>query len=134
MSMRGQASIGKVHWWSVQEIRGGRYPYLYGGGPDGCRHCKSEDHVAKFCQFGLDGFGQCWGGRREQLIHYYLQRGFNDILTFTPCDLWPMLRGRTLYFSGDSQTQVTFFCMFFLLCLCSETQIHIVPCRASLQL
>ncbi|CAL8465497.1 g5033 [Coccomyxa elongata] len=90
---------------TVEEIRGGRYPYLYGGGPEGCRHCKSEDHVAKFCQFGLDGFGQCWGGRREQLIHYYLQRGFNDILTFTPCDLWPMLRGRTLYFSGDSQTQ-----------------------------
>ena len=90
----------------AQEIRGGRYPYLYGGRPEGCTKCQSEEHVAKFCQFGLDGYGQCWGGRREQLVQYYLQRGFTDILTFTPCDLWPLLKGRTLFFSGDSQTQV----------------------------
>ncbi|EIE23050.1 hypothetical protein COCSUDRAFT_63432 [Coccomyxa subellipsoidea C-169] len=90
---------------TVEEIKGGRYPYLYGGRPDGCRQCQSEEYVSKFCQFGMDGHGQCWGGRREQLIHYYLERGFTDILTFTPCDMWPLLRGRTLFFSGDSQTQ-----------------------------
>ena len=35
----------------------------------------------------------------------YLERGFTEILTFTPCDLLSLLKGRTLFFSGDSQTQ-----------------------------
>ncbi len=103
----GRKSVQKSKYQCpAQEIKGGRYPYLYGGRPDGCRQCQSEEYVSKFCQFGMDGHGQCWGGRREQLIHYYLERGFTDILTFTPCDMWPLLRGRTLFFSGDSQTQV----------------------------
>ena len=62
--------------------------------------------VAQFCRFGMDGHGQCWGGRRERLVQEYLERGFTEILTFTPCDLLPVLKGRTLFFSGDSQTQV----------------------------
>ena len=49
-------------------------------------------------------------------MQYYLHRGFTDILTFTPCDLWPLLKGRTLFFSGDSQTQVcaAFECPFVI--------------------
>ena len=62
--------------------------------------------VAKFCRFGLDGQGQCWGGRQWSIVQEYLKRGFTEILQFTPCDLLPLLRGRTLFFSGDSQTQV----------------------------
>ena len=45
-------------------------------------------------------------GMRESLIRNYLARGFRDILTMSPCDLWPLIVGRTLWFSGDSQTQV----------------------------
>jgi hypothetical protein len=82
-------------------------PYLYGGEPPHCRTCKSQEHVAKFCHYDLDGHGQCWGGRREKLVQYYLDRGFHEILTFTPCDLWPLIKGRTVYFSGDSQTQAS---------------------------
>lgn len=81
-------------------------PYLYGGVPRGCKNCKSKEEVSTFCRFGLEGKGQCWGGRRERLVKFYLDRGFHEILTFTPCDLWNIIKGRTLYFSGDSQTQV----------------------------
>ena len=35
----------------------------------------------------------------------YLARGVTEILTFTPCDMWPLVAGRTLFFTGDSQTQ-----------------------------
>ena len=88
----------------LQEER--RLPYLFGGVPDKCQHCWSDEHVPKFCRFGMDGHGQCWPGRQYALTKQYLQRGFMEILTFTPCDLLPLLRGRTLFFSGDSQTQV----------------------------
>ena len=81
-------------------------PYLFGGVPDKCEHCWSDAHVPKFCRFGVDGHGQCWPGRQYDLTQAYLQRGFTEILTFSPCDLLPLLRGRTLFFSGDSQTQV----------------------------
>ena len=30
-----------------------------------------------------------------------------NLLRFTPCDLWPYLRGRTLWLVGDSITQVS---------------------------
>ena len=33
-------------------------------------------------------------------------QGFWDYLLFTPCDLWPYLRGRTLWVVGDSQVSL----------------------------
>ena len=36
----------------------------------------------------------------------YTERGFSSFLEFTPCDLWTAFRGRTLFVSGDSQSQV----------------------------
>jgi hypothetical protein len=30
---------------------------------------------------------------------------YASLLTFTPCDLWLALRGRTLWIAGDSQSQ-----------------------------
>lgn len=61
-----------------------------------------------------------WGGipacrPREQakLLDYFLNqtsRGSefaHGMMTLTPCDLWPFLRGRTLWLAGDSITQVT---------------------------
>ncbi len=34
--------------------------------------------------------------------------GVKDMLTLTPCDLFPLIRGRTLWLLGDSQTLVGF--------------------------
>jgi len=60
--------------------------------------------VAQQCQFGIAGFGTC-GWMRGKLVQTYLERGFTDILTFTPCDMWPLVAGCTVFFTGDSQTQ-----------------------------
>ena len=32
--------------------------------------------------------------------------GARELLELTPCDLWPFLRGRTLWLVGDSMMQV----------------------------
>lgn len=32
--------------------------------------------------------------------------GFKEMLTLTPCDIFPLLRGRTLWLMGDSMMQV----------------------------
>ncbi|CAL5228742.1 g11927 [Coccomyxa viridis] len=90
---------------SIKEISKGSLPYLYGGKPPGCKNCKSNDLVGKFCQYGMTGHGQCDKGQIYYLVQQFLDREFYEILQFTPCDLWPLLKGRTLYFSGDSQTQ-----------------------------
>lgn len=60
-----------------------------------------------------------WGGipacrPREQakLLQYFLNEtrkgsAFAEgMMTLTPCDLWPFIRGRTLWLAGDSITQV----------------------------
>ena len=102
------ATVGKSNLFMLpmQEISKGSLPYLYGGKPPGCKNCKSNDLVGKFCQYGMTGHGQCDKGQIYYLVQQFLDREFYEILQFTPCDLWPLLKGRTLYFSGDSQTQV----------------------------
>ena len=79
-------------------------PYLYGGRPERCAVCDADEPVAQQCQFGIAGFGIC-GWMRDKLVKGYLARGVTEILTFTPCDMWPLVAGRTLFFTGDSQTQ-----------------------------
>ena len=90
----------------MQEISKGALPYLYGGKAPGCKNCRSSKHVSQFCRYNMTGHGQCDIGQIYYLVQQLLDREFYEILQFTPCDLWPLLKGRTLYFSGDSQTQV----------------------------
>lgn len=67
--------------------------------------------VSDFCAFDKEGGGACawrvWG-----LIQRYLQQDFRSLLLLTPCDLWQVLAGRTLWLSGDSQTQVVLTIMY----------------------
>ena len=48
------------------------------------------------------------------LLEDWLQRaddgapGYERLLTLTPCDMWPLLQGRTLWVVGDSISQVKF--------------------------
>ena len=44
----------------------------------------------------------CPGWVQTGLIDSWVARGFALPLTLTPCDLWPHLHGRTLFFMGDS--------------------------------
>lgn len=49
---------------------------------------------------------------QEQLLTWMIESaergrpGFKEMLTMTPCDLFPLLRGRTLWLMGDSMMQV----------------------------
>ena len=48
---------------------------------------------------------------QEQLLSWLIdgaeqgRPGFKEMLTLTPCDIFPMLRGRTLWLMGDSMMQ-----------------------------
>ena len=49
---------------------------------------------------------------QEQLLSWLIEGaeagrpGFKEMLTLTPCDIFPLLRGRTLWLMGDSMMQV----------------------------
>ena len=45
----------------------------------------------------------CSPEQHRAIISYMWQRNFTEYLQFTPCDMWPFLRGRTLWILGDSQ-------------------------------
>ena len=48
--------------------------------------------------------GKCaW--RVWELMKRYSEQGYASFMQFTPCDLWSILKGRTLWVSGDSQSQ-----------------------------
>ena len=47
----------------------------------------------------------CSPEQHRGIIHYLMERNFTEYLQFTPCDMWPFLRGRTLWILGDSQAR-----------------------------
>lgn len=92
---------------SVSDIQTGQVPYLFGGERrPNCRHCSSGATWSNFCRFDntLPGNPACGADRKKWLIDGFLERGFHDILTITPCDLFPLVRGRTIWVVGDSQS------------------------------
>ena len=92
---------------TVHGIEGGQVPYLFGGerSPE-CRHCSSGRTWSNFCKFdnALPGNPACGADRKKWLIDGFLERGFHDILTITPCDLFTLVKGRTIWVVGDSQS------------------------------
>ena len=46
----------------------------------------------------------CPAWLRVAQLRDYRARGWESILTATPCDLWRFVRGRTLWVVGDSQS------------------------------
>jgi hypothetical protein len=93
----------------LQQIQQGRVPYLFGGiyADRPCLNCKRGGLWSKFCSFGAQPTGQPhW----DQQICSAQQTGFfkgvlslrqgPEMLQLTPCDLWPHLRGRTLWVIG----------------------------------
>lgn len=79
-------------------------PYLLGGNQQpSCTNCRREDtDRGRVCR--LPGTG-CAVPAGRLITQRWLERGFELGLTFTPCDLWPYIRGRTLLFLGDSMVQ-----------------------------
>ena len=92
---------------SIDRIRQGQTPYLFGGSREPhCRHCGSDKNWSNFCKFDnvLPGNPACGKERKKWLIDGFLEREFYDILTVTPCDMFPLVRGRTVWIVGDSQS------------------------------
>ena len=95
---------------SVADIEGGEVPYLFGGPQRPCcRNCLNYELDENghswpgFCRFESHG-ELCLPYLRASIVRGFLRRGFTGPLTLSPCDLWPLIAGRSLWFFGDSQT------------------------------
>jgi hypothetical protein len=88
---------------SVSEVRGGSpKPYLLGGPQQPqCTNCKRSGQWADICQYKSGDLCADW--LFWSVLEEWLGRGYELALQLTPCDLWPLLRGRTLFLLGDSQ-------------------------------
>ncbi|CAL5221674.1 g3905 [Coccomyxa viridis] len=92
-------------------------PYLLGGRQKPhCRHCNSNAPWAKFCSWDFSKFSNfrgpvCPDWLQEQLLSWMIESaergrpGFKEMLTLTPCDLFSLVRGRTMWLMGDSMMQ-----------------------------
>ena len=92
---------------TVKQVEHGQRPYIFGGDRQPqCWHCGSNKTWSNFCRFDkeLPGNPACGKDRLTWLIQGLLDRGFHDILTMTPCDLFQQVRGRTVWIVGDSQS------------------------------
>ena len=60
--------------------------------------------------------------------------GARELLALTPCDLWPYMRGRTLWLVGDSMMQVGPSACCCMVAACASTMISSAPswCRRRL--
>lgn len=87
-------------------------PYILGGDPLLCKSCRDGD-ISNFCRFqqptalGQSHFQHpahlCSAGKQAELGQLLQTLGLGAVLSFTPCQLWPQLQGRTLWIVGDSQ-------------------------------
>ncbi|KAI3432231.1 hypothetical protein D9Q98_003793 [Chlorella vulgaris] len=87
----------------LSEVRGGSpKPYLLGGPqqPE-CTNCKRSGQWEDICQFKSGDLCADW--LFWSVLEEWLGRGYELALQLSPCDLWPLLRGRTLFLLGDSQ-------------------------------
>ena len=92
----------------AKQIRAGKKPYIYGGQAINCKMCKEKDEQSKFCRKEA-GAHACSKDLQASLLGGQLNEMHRtDILTFTPCDLWKHLSGRTVWVSGDGTVEDMF--------------------------
>lgn len=103
---------------SAKKVR----PYLFGGSRTPCDSCQ-EGQVAEMCQFirppndmwkdwlpGLDHIYPthiCDKERQGQILDWALKMDLYSMLQMTPCDLWPLVKQRSLWVVGDSEVRYT---------------------------
>lgn len=68
---------------------------------------------ADYCHYIFHhGARVCPHEDQDRLLQHFLDRAANgshwaaNMLQMTPCDVWPFIRGRTVWLMGDSITQV----------------------------
>ena len=92
----------------AEQIKAGHKPYIYGGNAKNCTMCKETDAQSQFCRKEA-GAHACSKELQDALLSGQLnEMQRSDLLTFTPCDLWPHVAGRTLWVSGDGTMEDTF--------------------------
>ncbi|BDA49809.1 hypothetical protein COCOBI_14-4290 [Coccomyxa sp. Obi] len=92
-------------------LRGEARPYLMGERQrPACVNCDRDELWSHFCQFKSHG-PKCPQHDQDLLFNTLMDRakvgavGAKDLLELTPCDLFPYIRGRTLWLVGDSMMQ-----------------------------
>ena len=110
---------------SREAILNGTKPYILGGRPKECVNCESHHVYSQFCRFDLNSsLSQYWADKdpfmrwtavgKIENCELRFQNSFQarlidlnewDMLSMTPCDLWGLIRGRTVWFAGDSMTK-----------------------------
>lgn len=96
---------------SLDDIRSkAKLPYLLGGIYDSsrqCSNCKRGGLWAEFCSFKALGKSRfydmqlCNSNNVAAVVDGALKQQYAaDLLTMSPCDLWPFLRGRTTWVIG----------------------------------
>ena len=81
-----------------------------------CNALKAADfmHLIILSRFEEGFLPTCKMEDRKKLVSWlsdFARKGAQwaeDILTFKPCDLWPQIRGKTVWIIGDSVSQVSF--------------------------
>ncbi|EIE18670.1 hypothetical protein COCSUDRAFT_45154 [Coccomyxa subellipsoidea C-169] len=99
----------RIHYDEM--ARGEARPYLMGERQrPGCVNCDKDELWSHFCQFRSHG-PRCPPHDQQLLFDTLLDRakvgapGSRELLELTPCDLFPYIRGRTLWLVGDSMMQ-----------------------------
>jgi hypothetical protein len=97
---------------SLVDIRSGaKRPYLFGGifnqTQRDCINCKRGGLWANFCSFSIRSKAVpfwdnqlCSSQTVDAVIGRVLEQNNHDLLSMTPCELWPYLRGRTTWVIG----------------------------------
>ncbi len=73
----------------------------------------SDVNESALCRFEEGFLPACKMEDRRKLVSWlgeYANNGAQwarDILTLKPCDLWPQIRGKTVWIVGDSVSQVS---------------------------
>eukprot|EP00884_Botryococcus_braunii_P012833 jgi/Botrbrau1/21550/Bobra.174_2s0051.1 len=87
-------------------------PYLFGEPKHPpCPTCELHSRYGSCMYWG--GIPACRPREQAKLLDYFLNETIKGsafaegMMTLTPCDLWPFIRGRTLWLAGDSITQET---------------------------
>lgn len=97
---------------SLVDIRSGaKRPYLFGGiynqTKRECINCKREGLWANFCSFSTGKKAVpfwdnqlCSSQTVDSVVSRVLEQNNHDLLSMTPCELWPYMRGRTTWVIG----------------------------------
>jgi hypothetical protein len=108
--LAGDACPVRYERHRLQDIASGsKRPYLLGGIYDkaDCVNCHRGGLAASFCSFRPAGKAPFWDHQlcESGTVAAFLARTLSskdakEVLTMTPCDLWPLMRGRTLWIVG----------------------------------